>query len=214
MNKRIEEIASLISNRDSVIDIGCDHGFLAISLRKQGNKQLIICTDNKEGPLNSAKKNLVGYDNVTFYCTDGVSDIKEVVDTAVIAGMGNDTIKHILESGEEYFRQLKHIILQTNKNAAGLRKWIMENNYHVTNERVIYEGKYYEVIVCTNGYRKMSERQIEFGPVLLRKKEKIFYEYLESKITVLNGIHHSLLTSNCDTSEVDKEIERIRKVVK
>ena len=36
-NKRIEAIAQLISNDQSVIDIGCDHGYLAMALRDKAN---------------------------------------------------------------------------------------------------------------------------------------------------------------------------------
>ena len=77
-NKRIEAISQLIDNDESVIDIGCDHGFLAKMLRIKGNNKLIICSDNKIGPLNNARNNLIGYDNINFELTDGVDNIDTV----------------------------------------------------------------------------------------------------------------------------------------
>ena len=58
ISNRIKEIAKLIDNTSSFTDIGCDHGYLALEARKNGNENLIICSDNKIGPLNNAESNL------------------------------------------------------------------------------------------------------------------------------------------------------------
>ena len=108
-NKRIEAISQLIDNDESVIDIGCDHGFLAKMLRTKGNNKLIICSDNKIGPLNNARNNLIGYDNINFELTDGVDNIDTVCDVCVLAGMGHNTVISIIENNESYFRNCKKI---------------------------------------------------------------------------------------------------------
>ena len=41
MNSKLETIASLVTTI-SVIDVGCDHGYLDIYLTKKGIKELIV----------------------------------------------------------------------------------------------------------------------------------------------------------------------------
>ena len=68
--KRLKEIIKYINNSDIVADIGCDHGYL---LKLAVDEKKIIkgyAIDNKVGPLNSAKNNLVNYENIVFKLSD------------------------------------------------------------------------------------------------------------------------------------------------
>ena len=134
-NKRIEAISQLIDNDESVIDIGCDHGFLAKMLRTKGNNKLIICSDNKIGPLNNARNNLIGYDNINFELTDGVDNIDTVCDVCVLAGMGHNTVISIIENNESYFRNCKKIIIQVNSVVAQMRQYLSNHKFLKKHDR-------------------------------------------------------------------------------
>ena len=175
-NKRIEAISQLIDNDESVIDIGCDHGFLAKMLRIKGNNKLIICSDNKIGPLNNARNNLIGYDNIYFELTDGVDNIDTVCDVCVLAGMGHNTVISIIENNESYFRNCKKIIIQVNSVVAQMRQYLSNHKFQIIDECMVYDYKYYQIMVVKTGQQQLNELQIEFGPVLLEKKGDVFLQ--------------------------------------
>ena len=97
ISKRLRTIGDLIDNEESVTDVGCDHGFLAVCLRQKGNAAHLICADSKPGPLSQGRKNLdaMGIENVDMVLSDGLREIDEVTDVIVMAGMGYHTVQHI-----------------------------------------------------------------------------------------------------------------------
>ncbi len=204
-NKRIEAIAQLISNDQSVIDIGCDHGYLAMALRDKGNEKLIICCDEKIGPLNNAKSNLKYFDNILYYCTDGVKDIDKQVQVAVMAGMGHNTVIHIMNDSERYFRNCKKIIIQVNHTVSSLRRFLTENNYKIINEVMIKDYKYYEILVVENGKQQLSEKQIEYGPIFLKEKSDLFKEFYQHKLAKIEQIISQLDKDHKDKIELEKK---------
>ncbi len=213
INKRIQAIAELIRNDSSVIDIGCDHGYLALQLRKQRNNNLIICCDEKQGPLENAKRNLQGFDNILFYCTDGVKDIHQQADVAVIAGMGHNTVEHILQQSDNYFRNCKQIIIQVNQTVSLMRRYLTENNYRIVNEKIIEDYKFYEILCVENGRQVLNDEQIEFGPILMREKNETFIRYYRQKVDYMQGILKDIGENHPDRDILEKKVEMISKML-
>ena len=58
LSKRLNAIASMITNTKYLADIGCDHALLDIYLIKQKIIEKSIACDITEGALNQAKKTL------------------------------------------------------------------------------------------------------------------------------------------------------------
>ena len=212
-NKRIEAISQLIDNDESVIDIGCDHGFLAKMLRIKGNNKLIICSDNKIGPLNNARNNLIGYDNIHFELTDGVDNIDTVCDVCVLAGMGHNTVISIIENNENYFRNCKKIIIQVNSVVAQMRQYLSNNRFQIIDECMVYDYKYYQIMVVKTGQQQLNELQIEFGPVLLEKKGEVFLQCYQKQLNHFQSLLSSLPESHPDRSQLSKKIEQIKSVL-
>lgn len=213
INKRIRAIAQLIENDKSVIDIGCDHGYLAKQLRIQGNNNLIICCDEKIGPLNNAKSNLEKYDNIDFFCTDGVENIQKQADVAVMAGMGHHTVEHIMLSSESYFRNCKKIIIQVNQTVSLMRKFLMKNNYSIVDEIIIKDYKYYEILCIENGKQYLTAEQIEFGPILMQKNNDIFRQYYLDQIKHIDIIQKNMDINHPDRKQLDDRKEMIYKML-
>ena len=212
-NKRIEAISQLIDNDESVIDIGCDHGFLAKMLRTKGNNKLIICSDNKIGPLNNARNNLVGYDNINFELTDGVDNIDTVCDVCVLAGMGHNTVISIIENNENYFRNCKKIIIQVNSVVAQMRQYLSNHKFQIIDECMVYDYKYYQIMVVKTGQQQLNELQIEFGPVLLEKKGEVFLQCYQKQLSHFQSLLSSLPESHPDRNQLSKKIEQIKSVL-
>lgn len=212
-NKRIEAISQLIDNDESVIDIGCDHGFLAKMLRTKGNNKLIICSDNKIGPLNNARNNLIGYDNIHFELTDGVDNIDTVCDVCVLAGMGHNTVISIIENNENYFRNCKKIIIQVNSVVAQMRQYLSNHKFQIIDECMVYDYKYYQIMVVKTGQQQLNELQIEFGPVLLEKKGEVFLQCYQKQLSHFQSLLSSLPENHPDRSQLSKKIEQIKSVL-
>ena len=212
-NKRIEAISQLIDNDESVIDIGCDHGFLAKMLRTKGNNKLIICSDNKIGPLNNARNNLIGYDNIHFELTDGVDNIDTVCDVCVLAGMGHNTVISIIENNEKYFRNCKKIIIQVNSVVAQMRQYLSNHKFQIIDECMVYDYKYYQIMVVKTGQQQLNELQIEFGPVLLEKKGEVFLQCYQKQLSHFQSLLSTLPENHPDRSQLSKKIEQIKSVL-
>lgn len=212
-NKRIEAISQLIDNDESVIDIGCDHGFLAKMLRTKGNNKLIICSDNKIGPLNNARNNLIGYDNINFELTDGVDNIDTVCDVCVLAGMGHNTVISIIENNESYFRNCKKIIIQVNSVVAQMRQYLSNHKFQIIDECMVYDYKYYQIMVVKTGQQQLNELQIEFGPVLLEKKGDVFLQCYQKQLNHFQSLLSTLPENHPDRSQLSKKIEQIKSVL-
>ena len=212
-NKRIEAISQLIDNDESVIDIGCDHGFLAKMLRTKGNNKLIICSDNKIGPLNNARNNLIGYDNIHFELTDGVDNIDTVCDVCVLAGMGHNTVISIIENNESYFRNCKKIIIQVNSVVAQMRQYLSNHKFQIIDECMVYDYKYYQIMVVKTGQQQLNELQIEFGPVLLEKKGDVFIQCYQKQLNHFQSLLSTLPENHPDRSQLSKKIEQIKSVL-
>ena len=103
-SKIIKAILSLLDACDNIIDIGCDHAYVAILMAHKGSKK-ILATDIHKGALEIAKANIKkeGLENIIqTKLTDGLVsiDTKEY-NTLVIAGMGTTTIISILSLKEK-----------------------------------------------------------------------------------------------------------------
>ena len=101
LSTRLLACCSYVTPGDRVADIGCDHGYLSIHLLQKGIASSVIASDINEGPLQSAVLNAAKFgvqDKITFFLSDGVRNIPRDFDTLVCAGMGGDTMVHILES--------------------------------------------------------------------------------------------------------------------
>lgn len=184
---RIHSIASFIEKEDRVVDIGCDHAYLAILLIKKQICQSVIASDINENALNSAKKNIKKEHlekDIPIVLSDGLENINQnQINTLVIAGMGTSTILHILEKIEK--DKIKKIVLQSNNDLYCLRKKVKKMGYYLQNEKVIYEkGHYYVIGKYTKKKKRLKKCELYFG--LYQKAYKDYYVYLQQEYKKIN----------------------------
>ena len=214
MNKRLEKVAELLDEYDLLADIGCDHGYLGIMALNKGIK-FVQFIDNKIGPLNQAKKNCQNIDSkmIKFTLASGITELDNQVNTICICGMGGELICDILDENLDRAKSLNKIILQPNRNEPNLRKYLMNNNFLILNEEIVFENnKYYEIIVCKYQKNKVSytEEELLLGPSLMNKKEENFVNKWNGKLTEYLRIK---AVSN-DNFENDKKIEIVKNILK
>lgn len=174
--KRLEAIIKFINQDDIVADIGCDHGYLLKLAIENKNIKKGYAIDNKKGPLDTAIKNLENFNNIVFKLSDGLLSVNEDdINCVVIAGMGGMLINKIVSDSLKKIKTINKIILCPNRNNDKVRKYMTENGFMIVDESIVYEDrKYYEVLVFQIGTQTLTERELYFGPYLLKNKSLIF----------------------------------------
>ena len=104
-----------------------------------------IASDINEGPLQSALRNARKFgvsEKIRFHLSDGVRNIPRDFDTLVCAGMGADTMVHILESAPWLRSEAYRLILQCQSKSPLLRRYLSETGWYIRDEVVLRDGKF------------------------------------------------------------------------
>lgn len=158
LSERLETIAGLIEYGETMADIGTDHGFLPVYLIKSGKSPNAIATDISQKSLKKAE-DLIVSEGLISDCSarvgDGLYPIElGEVDDVVIAGMGGILMAEILSADIRKSHSFKKIILQPRSKIYYLRKWIRDNGFSITREKIAREGeRFCEVLLvepCEN----------------------------------------------------------------
>lgn len=199
INNRLKTLGNIILSGKSqgIIDVGCDHALLDIYLLENNSNLNLVASDLREGPLIKAKENIDKYsfsNKIKIKCSYGIAELEDYIDTVVISGMGTKTIIEILENGKKYLEKINRIVLSSNNDYYELRKYMMNNNYYINKEQIVYsDKKYYIIIDFIKGQKRYSEKELYFGPYLLKHKDNIFYEYYgnirNKKINIINHMN-------------------------
>src|SRR5699024_9428827 len=128
---------------------------------------------------------------------DGLSILEtDEPDTLVIAGMGGKLIEHLLEKDLNITLKINRLILQPNVDADLLRKWLIKYNYNLISEKVIEENTHFYEILVAEKSNKLTvysesidlEKQIYFGPLLLKERTVEFIKKWEEERKKLSSI--------------------------
>ena len=194
LSTRLLACAGFVNKGDRVADIGCDHGYLSIHLLTQDIARSCIASDVAKGPLQSAKDNARKFgvqENITFHLSDGVQSIPRDFDTLVCAGMGGDTMIHILESAPWLRDEKYRLILQCQSKRPELRKWLYENGFAIRRETLAKDGKFCypvtEVVYAPGESLKGAEFYIT--PALRASSSPLLPEFYDR---VVGGIRTSV----------------------
>ena len=146
-------LTGLIEDGASVADIGTDHGYLPVYLAQIKSSGKIIASDisaySVKKALKTAEKHNVT-DKITFFTTPGLDSIgPDDVDTIVIAGLGGETILHILEDAPWTKNRSITLILQPQSKFDILFRFLYDNGYGFKEIKYIFEkSKRYTIIQC------------------------------------------------------------------
>ena len=173
ISQRLLACCNFVCKGDRVADIGCDHGYLGIHLLINRIASHVIESDIATGPLDSARRNAQKYgvaSAMTFCLSDGVRDIPRDFDTLVCAGMGGDTMIHILSAAPWLKSSQYRLILQCQSKTPLLRRYLSENGWRITEESVLKEGKFLYTIMevyFEPDYPRLTAGEWYFPPALL-----------------------------------------------
>ncbi len=199
-----------------VLDVGCDHGYIPISLVQSKKAVYAVASDVREGPLSRAEEHVRQAsleDQISLILASGIPKqfpeeirrhgFEHCPVSCVIAGMGGMLMVDILRQAGPLLAGIDEFILSPQSDQAYFRKKIAELGLGITEEVFLEEdGKYYTILRCLQ-QSALSDRQKEllpktdaellFGAYLLREQNPVLKKYLDKRKAVLERIRLQLL---------------------
>ena len=174
ISDRLLACASFVDRGSRVADIGCDHGYLSIHLLTSGIARSCIASDVKEAPLHSALRNARKFgvaEKMEFSLSDGVCGIPRDFDCMVCAGMGADTMIHILESAPWLKSEQYTLVLQCQSKTPLLRRYLSDSGWQIEEEIALRDGRFLYTVMKVRyrpGVPKLTVGQCYFSPALAK----------------------------------------------
>ena len=226
LSKRLNWIIEKLNKVDIIMDVGTDHGYIPIYLVKNNIASKVIASDINKDPLKKAKINasLDGVlDKIDLRLGGGLSPLNnKEANAVIIAGMGGNLIRDILENDLDKVKNLEYLILQPAQNPEVLRKYLYNNNYEILEEDIcLDENKYYEIFKVKykkGDYITLEDIFYEISPTMLSKKLPLFKSYIENKIEknkrvmefIKDNTEHAIERKN-ELKEKNQKLEKLLK---
>lgn len=188
MSRRMQKLASLVTEGNRLADVGTDHGYIPIALMQAGKIPSAIAMDVNRGPLARAEAHIREAGLATYIETrlsDGLRELgAEDADTVLIAGMGGMLILRILTEGIPHLSGVEELILQPQSDVYRVRDWLQKHGYRVETEELVEEdGKYYPMMRAVRGQeRRMEQAELYYGKAEVQRSPEVLRSYLETKL--------------------------------
>ena len=107
--------------------------------------------------------------------------------------MGGLNIIGILKDAKEILKNINTLILSPNNYQEDVKRYLCSNNFYILDEDLVEDSNFiYQIIVFKHGKKKYSKREYFFGPILIQKKGKLFYEYYSREKERLKILENTL----------------------
>ena len=169
LTPRLAMVARLTPPGAVLVDVGTDHAYLPAALIQQGKIPYAIAADLRQGPLSRAKETVreCGLtDRIRFRLCDGLTGIRpEEAECVAIAGMGGETIAHILSAAPWTREKDVPLVLQPMSSLPDLRLWLQKNGYEILREELAREGEtiYTAMLVQAGEMPALTTGELEAG---------------------------------------------------
>jgi tRNA (adenine22-N1)-methyltransferase len=203
LQPRLQMLADLVPAGARLADVGTDHGYLPVWLLQRGRIASAIAADIGAEPLAHARATAeeYGVSGIDFRLCDGLSGIApEETDAVVIAGMGGETIVHILEGASWTREPGKTLLLQPMTKPELLRVWLTAHGYRIWQEHLVHDKSFiYPILRVTGGEGEpLTLAEIHAGVGL--REDPLYGEYLSRQLRrlekALEGLRRGTGTEN------------------
>lgn len=214
LSKRLEAVVNYVPKGAILADIGSDHAYLPCFAVLHRNIKTAIAGEVVKGPFESAKREVrqAGLTNqIDVRFGSGLEVInKGEVTCITIAGMGGQLISSILSDGFDKLTGQERLVLQPNVGEYNLRKWLVDHQYSIIEESILREDhKTYEIIVAEKQREstEYTEKELFFGPYLMRDKSPVFVDKWNSEKKHLVQVLESLNQAQVSDQVMEKRKE-------
>lgn len=208
LTPRLRKVAELVPQGARFADIGTDHAYLPAWLILNGVIGHAIAADLREGPLERARVTARKYevsDRIEFRLCDGLTQIRPgEVDAIAIAGMGGETIAHILEGAPWTKAPGVTLILQPMSSQPDLRRWLGEHGYRIEEECIAREGKtLYTIFFVKAGWMgNMTSAELLAGRQSRDPLRGEYLAYLAAKVS--RALHGQQAAAHKDEAAIGR----------
>ena len=218
LQPRLQLLADMVPAGSRLADVGTDHGYLPVYLLQRGRISRAIASDIVDGPLQHARQTAAEYevDGIDFRLCPGLDAIApHEADTVVIAGMGGETIQAILTAAPWTADGSHLLLLQPMTKVEYLRKWLVDNGYAFTEERLVWDKDHlYPVFAVRGGTQPPLTAAQQYGGVLL-DGDPLYGAYLDERIGKLQKAVEGLQKSSAVESAVKvKKLTELCRILK
>lgn len=245
ISKRLSIIVDMIDKGSSIADIGTDHAYVPIDAVKKGICTKAIASDINKGPIEKARDNVKRNNldsKIECRLGPGFATIEPgEVEGGIIAGMGGNLIRDIIEKDLEVFKKMNFLIAQPTQNPEIFRKYVYDSGYEIIDEELCFdEGIYYEYIkirytplkkenLILSPYKKeelinshnkkvVDGTDYEISSILLNKKHELIGDYIRFKIEkykkIFSYINEDTESSRKRRAELKSKIEKMEEMLR
>lgn len=213
LSPRLQAIAEQVLPGARVADVGTDHGYIPIYLVQSGRCAGAVASDVREGPLQSAVRSARALgleEKIAFRLGDGLEKTApEEADTIIIAGMGGETIIHILSAAPWTASPGKTLVLQPMSKQGLLRRWLTGNGYAISSEKLVFDGGTVYTLFTARGGESapLTLAEEHIGQFALVSGEPLLDVYLKDEIAKLR---RAIEGASCSTRAAD--LPRLREL--
>ena len=168
------------------IDVGTDHAMIPVWLVQTGRCSHVLATDIRSGPLENAAA-LIEHTGtggaIRLMQTDGLAGVvPDDVDTVILAGMGGETMIHILAAAPWTAEGGELLILEPQSKRSDLRRWLIDYGYVITSERLAEDaGRIYPILTARGGPSPVySEAEMHLGRLEQITGDPLFGRWLDA----------------------------------
>lgn len=188
LDVRLIAVAQQIRSKTHV-DIGSDHGGLLVSMLNSGRIEHGIAIENSRQPFQNSARALTGLPAEVRF-GDGLNALQQgEADSLSICGLGAKSMRRILTAYP--IRVPAHVVLQTSQEPEIIRRWALDNGYHLVDERIA-RGRWPYAILS---FRRADDSQaidpayenvnrqaaLLFGPLVLKRQDRPFESQLREE---------------------------------
>lgn len=219
LGNRLAAAAEFVRSGAVCADIGTDHAYIPIYLALNGISDKILASDINEGPILSAKENIEEYglsDIIETRIANGLDGIENFAPTDIlICGMGGELIAQIIQNSDYVKNENIRLILQPMTSIKELRKYLQNGFSTVAENIALDSGKIYQIIcVHYDGQaHNLTDTELEIGHKNIETRGELFEKLLFSTIAKKAKKRDGLLKGGYDTSDIDKEIKELEKLI-
>ena len=221
LSPRLYAASELVRDGAFVSDVGTDHAYLPIALCLSGKIRGAVASDINKGPIEKARENIEKYglcSKISTVHTAGLGGIEPFSpDDVLVLGMGGELIASIIADAPWVASKDINLCLQPMTHAEDLRRFLIENGFEITDERIVREGdKLYQIILASFTDKKITpyaEEEFYLGRVNIQKRPAELSSLATSIASKLTRRAEGLESTGADTNDLRTLINKINNFI-
>ena len=207
-------VAHAVEPCGSVFDTGSDHAFVPVYLVMNGTCRTAVASDVKDGPLRVSGRNIRRFglsEEIKVEKGYGIENAGGH-DCIVIAGMGGQLIRDILERNPSIAEEAGQLVLQPMNAPEKLRKYLWDSGYGIYYESLCSEKHKVYNVICAR-YMGLAEKyenwQLHSSKYLVEHRHPLIPGYLAPKLRRLRDMRDGMADPSEALSALIHKLEEL-----